>query len=204
VLLGPHRSEVKSAAPRYSPDLVQADEFVLRTILDPDHVDPSGNLSFAAIPLADIQYRGWSVDRKKYTSLRQLNLFHQDKKKRKTSIDRFYVLPVRVSEIRFNPDSGDQEFVVTDAALCNKPCHAVVLVSATGKQTPSKLKEFRSELLKRLPRYVKTVQIFEADDKYGYLRGMFRQLAVFSASLCHPRTWRFLFFSGRQTKEKGS
>lgn len=198
MLLGPHRSETKSAAPRYSPGLVQRDEIILRTVLDPDHVDPkNGNLSFAAVSLDDIQYRGWSVDRKKYTSLRRLRLYHQEKKRNKPGIKRFYVLPVRVSDIRFNPETGDQDFVVIDDALCGKPCHAAVLSSATGNQPKSKLKQFRGELLKRLPQYVGTLQIFESGEKYGYLLGMAKQSAVFLGSLRHLRTWRCLFFFGR-------
>jgi len=202
VLLGPHRSETKSAAPRYSPGLVQSEEIVLRTILDPDHVDPQGNLSFAAISLEDIKYRGWSVDRKKYTSPRQLRLFQADKKKRKPAIERFYVLPVLVSTIRFNSDSRDKEFVVIDAALCGKPCHAIVLSTAAAGQTRSKLKQLRGELLKRLPRYVGTSQIFDPGDRYGYLSGMFRQSVVFLASFRRFRGWRMFFFSARVRRKR--
>jgi hypothetical protein len=199
VILGPHRSESKTSAPRYSPGLVQSDELVLRTILDPDHLEAGGQLKLAAISLEDIQFRGWSVDRKKFTSLRQLKIFHQDWKNRKPQIDRFYVLPVSANAIRLNPDGGYQEFLVTDAALCFKPGHAAVFAAKAGPQPPSKsrLRQLRNELLEKLPPYVDAGQVFEPLEKFGYVWGMFRQSAVFLASLRRFRGWRCLFFSAR-------
>jgi hypothetical protein len=156
-------------------------------------------LKSAAIPLEDIQYRGWSVDRKKFTSLRQLQLFHRAWKKRKPNIDRFYVLPVYASRIRFNSVSGNQDFVVTDAALCRKPCHAAVLAAKAGEQVSSKsrLRQSRNELLEKLPPYVEASQVFEPREQFAYFWGMLIQSAVFVASLRRFRGWRFLFFSGR-------
>jgi hypothetical protein len=197
VLLGPHRSESKSAAPRYSPGLVKSNEVVLRTILDPDHLLESGHLRSAAITLDDIRFRGWSVDRRKFTSTKRLKLFHQDWKKRQPKIERFYVLPVQASVIRFNAVSQHQEFVVTDAAECNKPCHAAVFLASTEKHSQSQLRQFRNELIERLPKYIDVDDVFEKGEESGYFWGMARQCLAFLLNLFRLRGWRYLFFSRR-------
>lgn len=202
MLLGPHRSESKSAATQYSPGLVQSDEVVLRTVLDPDHLDEGGHLKSAAISLEDIQFRGWSVDRKKFTSLRQVKLFHRDWKRRRPQIDRFYVLPVRASVIRFNPESRHQDFVVTDAALCWKPCHAMIFAAKAGEpSSKSRLRQLRNELLEKLPPYVEPGQVFGSREKFGYFWGMLIQGVVFLASLRRFRSWRTLVFWGRRVRQ---
>jgi hypothetical protein len=195
VLLGPHRNELRSAAPRCSPGLVKSDELVLRTILDPDHIEPSGHLKPVAIPLADLQYRGWSVDRRRFTSLRQIRLFHQQWKSRNPSIDRFHVMQIRVREIRLNPETANQEFVVIDTASCGKPCHASVLLPTP--QNKSAARQLRDELLKRMPPYVETRNAFESQHKWGFLLGLLLQSLVFLASLRLARTWKCLFFVRR-------
>jgi hypothetical protein len=194
VLLGTHRDEHKSAAPRHSPGLVRSDELVLRTILDPDHIEPGGGLKSAAISLDDLRFRGWSVDRKRYTSLRQLRLFHSRWAARKPQVRQFLVIPVLVSEIRIDRN-GLQDFVVTDAAQCSKPCHANVL-SSVPKLKDSEVRKLRDELIKRLPRYVKAEDVFGESDRYGYLRGMLAQSVVFFLAFFRLRG-RGFFFSGR-------
>jgi hypothetical protein len=165
--------------------------------LDPEHLELDGRLSSAAVSLDDIEFRGWSVDRKKFTSIRQLKLFHQSWKERKPNINRFYVVPINVKDIRSNCGNGPQVFVVTDAAVCNKPCHAAVLLSTTGKRPKSELRQFRTELLEKLPRYVEVDQVYNPIEKYGYVWGMFIQSMVFLVSLRRLRSWRCLFFPGR-------
>lgn len=183
----PHRNEGKSAAPWFSPGLVSSDETVLRTVLDPDHLEPDGKLKLAAIALQDIRSRGWSVDRQKFTSLRQVRLFHFAWRKRNPNVRKFYVLSIPVSEIRRRiPQNGVQDFVVIDAALWRKPAHAVVLLSSA--QTQGAARKFRNDLLKRLPPYVDITEAFDAIDKYGYLRGMLRQFVAILVS-----TFRHIF-----------
>ncbi|HVB57465.1 MAG TPA: hypothetical protein VNE63_13715 [Candidatus Acidoferrales bacterium] len=178
----PHRDERKSAVPWLSPGLVQSDEIVLRTLLDPDHLEPDGKLKVAAaISLEDIRFRGWSVDRRKFTSLQQVRLFHSGLKKRNTTLRKCYVLPIPVSEIRQRiPPNKVQDFVVIDAALWRKPSHATVLLFSP--QTPSAARKFRNDLLKKLPPYVDVTEAFDSTDKHGFLRGMLRQFAAILAS----------------------
>lgn len=168
----PHRDESKSAAPRYSPGPVQSDEILLRTILDPHHFE-DGILKAAAISLPDLEFKGWSVDRKRFTSLRRIKIFHEDRKRRNSKIKECYVIPVRADVIRFDTN-GIREFVVTDTAEYMKPHHATVLL-LTPSMADSRKRQFRDKLLQRLPNPVRAETVFEPKDKFGYLWGMFRQ-----------------------------
>jgi hypothetical protein len=177
----PHRDERKSAAPCLSPGLVRSEEIVLRTVLDPDHLEPDGKLKLAAISLEDIRFRGWSVDRQRFTSVRQVRLFHFEWRKRNPHLRTCYVLSIPVSQIRQrNPQNGVQEFVVIDTALWRKPAHATVLLSSL--QTEGAARKLRNDLLKKLPPYVDVTQAFDSADKHGYLRGMFSQVAAILVS----------------------
>jgi hypothetical protein len=176
------RNENVSAAPWFSPGLVTSEEVILRTVLDPDHLQSNGKLADAAISLEDIRVRGWSVDRKKFTSPWTISLFHSRWKSRKPAINNFYVLPILVRDLRIQDDkTGIQEFVVVDAALCFRPSHAAVLFRRP--QAPSAARKFRTDLIQRLPRYVDVSLAFDSDDRYGFTRGMIRHLvALFSMS----------------------
>jgi len=177
----PHRDEGKSAAPWLSPGLVQSNEVVMRTILDPDHLGPDGKLASAAISLEDIRFRGWSVDRKYFTSLWRVRLSHYRWKKKKPKVRNIYVLPVPVHDIRRpNPTTGQPDFVVTDTAMLLNPAHAAVLLS--GPHGEGAARGFRNNLLRKLPQYVDLTQAFGSTDKYGYLRGIFKQITTILAS----------------------
>jgi hypothetical protein len=183
----PHRDEGNSAAPWFSPGLVRSNEVILRTILDPDHLEPGGKLAVAAISLQDIRFRGWSVDRKNYTSLRRVKLSHSKWKENKPSIVRCYVLPIPVGEIRHsNPTTGVHDFVVTDEALWLNPAHAAVLLS--GPKGESAARGFRNNLLQKLPNYVDVSEAFAPSDKYGYLKGMLGQFVAILVS-----SFRYVF-----------
>jgi hypothetical protein len=181
-----HRDENKSARPWLSPGLVRSDEIVLRTVLDPDHLK-DGKLASAAISLHDIRFRGWSTDRKYFTCLWRIRLFHSRWKQRNPNIARFYVLQVPVEVIRLpDPTTGHQEFVVTDTAMWLNPAHAAVLLS--GPKGEGAARGFRSNLLQRLPHYVDAAEAFASAGNFGYLRGMARQLGAMLIS-----AFRYIF-----------
>jgi len=179
----PHRDEGESASPWLSPGLVGRDEIVLRTILDPDHIEANGKLAAAAISLSDIRSRGWSVDRKHFTSPWRIRIFHFRWKRRKPAIRKFYVLPISANEIRrLTPGNGPQEFVITDASVFLNPAHAAVLLA--GPKTEPEARGYRNSLLRKLPPYVEISEAFGPADRHGYLRGMIRQcIAILTASV---------------------
>jgi hypothetical protein len=59
--------ESTTAAPGISPGIVADNEILLREVLNPDHV-VNGELQSAAIPLKDLNGRGFSVHRRKYVT----------------------------------------------------------------------------------------------------------------------------------------
>ena len=182
----PHRQESQSAAPCFSPGLVQSNEIVLRTVLDPDHLK-DGKLTVAAISLDDIRFRGWSVDRKSLTSQWRIRLAHWRWKRKRPRILKSYVLPMAVRDVReANPTTGQQDFVVTDTAVWLNPAHASVLLSHPCGEGAAR--GFRTSLLRKLPPYVEVSSAFTPTDKRGYSRGMFKQLA---AILLFPLRWSF-------------
>lgn len=176
----PHRNEQTSAAPCFSPGPVQSYEFVLRTLLDPDHINDDGTLKPAAIALEDIHKRGWSVDRTGFTSPWRIKLFHYRWKKRKPDIRRFYVLRIPVSDIRNIRDgtTNRQEFAVIDTASFLSPAHAEVLLSTGGSYSKSVLRSFRTKLIPKLPTRIELSEAFDHTEKCGVARGILRQLGA--------------------------
>jgi hypothetical protein len=190
----PHRDEHKSAVPWLSPGLVRSNEIVLRTILDPDHLEPDGKLALAAISLADIRFRGWSVDRKNFTGPWRIRSSHSEWKKKKPYLRKIYVLPIPVGEIRLpDPATRQQDFVVTDTAMWLNPAHAAVLLS--GPQGEGAARGFRNSLLQKLPPYVDIAEAFDSTDKHGYLRGLLMQ---FAAIIVSP--FRYVFRSNSRLR----
>lgn len=173
----PHRDESRSARSYLSPGLVRSDEVLLRTLEDPDHLGPDGKVADAAISLHDIRFRGWSVDRKRFTSLWRIRLFHSDRKRRAPNIRRFYVLPILAGTIRsFGSETHTQDFVVIDTALWMHPGHAdIVLAKKCGEGAA---RGFRTKLIKQLPPYVDATKAFGSSDRHGFARGMFRQFVA--------------------------
>jgi hypothetical protein len=166
----PHRDEKSSASRWISPGLVRDGEIILRTIFDPHHIQ-GGALSQAAVSLADIRSRGWSVDRKKYTSLWRVKLSHRSWLSKKADLEKCYVIPVSVEKIRNDCRmGGDQLFVVTDLALCGNPAHGCVLLSAESGE--GQARRARRVLMGVLPKYVEASRAFSPQDTWGWSRGI--------------------------------
>lgn len=171
----PHRDESRSASRWFSPGLVASSEVIIRTVIDPDHLQPDGKIATTAISLDDIRRRGWSVNRINFTSPRQVKRFHVRWKKRKPSVKECYVLPVSVAELRHpSPDTGFQDFVVTDDARWCDPSHAAVLASKPCGESAARV--LRSRLMSRLLHYTNVDDVFRSENRWGYVRGMIRQL----------------------------
>jgi hypothetical protein len=177
----PHRDEGSSASRWLSPGLVTSDEVVLRTILDPNHLGAHGVLAPTAMSLADIRSRGWSVDRKQFTSLRRVRSAHRKWKKNNPEIRKFYVLPIPTALIRLpNAKTGLQETVVTDAALWWNPAHAVLLSAVPIGESVAR--GLRTSLFLRFPPYIEVRDAFGSNDRRGYFKGMRKQLAAILAA----------------------
>ena len=170
-----HRDETSSASRWISPGLVHNDETVLRTVLDPHHLN-GGVLAPAAISLADLQRRGWSIDRRLYTSPWRIKLFHWRWQKRRPDIHRCQVIPVLAARIRRCNADGNQIFAITDTAMCNNPAHAAVL--ATTQLTDGQARKARKLLLDMLPAHIDVAKTFGRKDTWGWSRGMLFKFAA--------------------------
>ncbi|MGB9115386.1 hypothetical protein [Bradyrhizobium sp.] len=169
----PHRDEKSSASPWFSPGLVGDNEVVLRTIFDPHHLD-GGVLAPAAISLSDLRVRGWSVDRKRFTSLWKMKLSHRGWMTKKQGLNRCLVLPIEVGAVRAFKDQQNQIFSVTDMALCANPAHAAILLSTKGGDGAAR--KARSTLMKCLPKHVEVSEAFAVKDRWGWSRGVLLEL----------------------------
>lgn len=194
-----HRDETRSASPWLTPGLVASREVIIRTILDPDHLGPDGKLAAAAIALEDIRFRGWSVDRKLYTSPWRIKLSHSRWRRKKPHLRDIYALPVAAKDLRQpDPATGRPAFVVIDAALWLNPAHATVLLAEQLGQGAAR--GLRNKLVQQLPPYVDVKEVFASGSKFGFSRGMFRQVASIVVSLC---SYPCRFFA-RPTGSSGS
>jgi hypothetical protein len=173
----PHLDENTSAAPRFSPGVVRADELVIRTVLDPSHLEPDGRLKPAAIALQDLQTRGWSVARRSFTSARRVRAAHSRWQERDPSIKRCYVMPIKVLDLRrVDPFSGQQNLIVLDTAAWLSPDHASVLLSARMSQSVAR--SIRDQLIQTLPPYTDLEKAFGPGADFGFARGMWKQLVA--------------------------
>ncbi len=175
-----HRDEKSSASRWFSPDLVRDEEIVLRTIFDPHHVE-SGTLSIAAVSLSDLRSRGWSVDRKKYTSLWKLKLNQLRWHHRKPDLHRCYVIPINVGTLRDYKTDNNQIFSIIDLAFCLNPAHAAILLSVKGGDGAAR--KARDTLMAGLPAYIDVSKAFSNEDRWGWSRGMFLQVIAILRAL---------------------
>lgn len=184
------RGETSSAAPWISPGLVKDDEIVLRTIFDPHHLE-NGKLTKAAIATADLETRGWSVDRKRFTSLWRLRLEHWRWRRRYSqknpALEKCYILPIPVSAIRGLRDAGRQVISVTDFALCSNPAHAA-LITSVAITKKSEARKVRTMLMAALPPFVEAKAAFGPQDRWGFSRGIKAMaLSALKAVLGNPQ-----------------
>ena len=144
----PHLDERVSASPDISPGLVQDDETLIRALFDPDHVK-NGKIIPAAIPIKDLLQRGFSVQRRNFTTQELLEKLidkylsrESDGKKRKFE----GVAPLKTRDIRVITEDEKKLFVVIDKALECNPGHASIYL-AENKVADSKAREYRQKLM---------------------------------------------------------
>jgi hypothetical protein len=169
----PHRDETSSASRWFSPGLVRDDEIILRTIHDPHHIQDGKLSTSAAIPLDDLRSRGWSVDRKKFTSLWRVKIAHWRWQRRKPDLEGCYLIPIQVGSVRAIPDNT---FSVTDDALWSNPAHGAVILSAHCG--PGAARRARDLLMQAISQYVAASDAFSPTDTRGWSRGIAAEIAA--------------------------
>ena len=157
----PHRDENVSAAPDISPGIVQVNEGLLRGLFNPDHVK-EGEVLPTAIPLADLDKRGFSVHRLSHVNQdllqhsidKILSRMSGGHRRKFEGVARLETYAVRALTIE-----GARAFVVIDTAL---PCNAghASIYAAKPSLKPSHLRELRKLLLPLLQSRMSVAEVF--------------------------------------------
>ncbi len=157
----PHLDETSSAAPDLSPGVVEDDEPLLRSVFNPDHIK-DGQIQPSAIPLKDLQQRGFSVNRLKYVTQEfvedAVNQFltrtFQGVPREPEGVAYFQARAVRDAR-----DNVTQVFVVIDTALLDNRGHASIYLADPGMK-PSQARRMREKLLPLLHNRVSVAEAF--------------------------------------------
>ncbi len=148
VLQSPHLDETVSAAPDLSPGLVLDDEQLLRSLFNPDHIKED-ILQVAAIPLRDLQVRGFSVNRLSHVAQEFIeDGINRLLARQPGGAPRYSegVARFRARVVRSIQADGHQVFVVIDTALPDNIGHASIYL-ADPAMPPSHARKMREQLL---------------------------------------------------------
>ena len=152
----PHLDESESAAPRISPGVVEDEEFLLREMFNPQHIE-DGKLLERAIPAEDLWKRGFSVHRIKHVSIEfiksaveeRLSRPRKGKPWKDEGVAKLQTLSVR----QLRTCDGKRAFVVIDTALKENPGHACIYMAEyipepkKGEKHARKLRKLLVDLL---------------------------------------------------------
>ena len=160
-LQSPYLDETVSAAPDVSPGVILNDEQLLRSLFNPDHIK-DGVLQVAAIPLRDLQVRGFSVNRLSHVTPefvdaginRLLARRPGGEPRYSEGVARFSAGTVRGIQVE-----GRQVFVVIDTALPDNVGHASIYLSDVS-MPQSQARRMRERLLPLLQRRMSVAEAF--------------------------------------------
>lgn len=156
-----HLDETSSSAPDISPGVVEDAEPLLRSLFNPDHIR-DGQIQPSAIPLKDLQERGFSVNRLRFVTQefvedsisRILARTFQGSARESEGVAYF-----RASAVRDVRDNDTRVFVVIDTALPENHGHASIYL-ADLKLKPSQARRMREKLMPILRDRVSVSQAF--------------------------------------------
>ena len=157
----PHLDETVSAAPDLSPGVVQDGEQLLRSMFNPDHIK-GGVLQVAAIPLRDLQSRGFSVNRLSHVTPEFVNEGINRLLARRPGGEPRYsegVARFSVQTVRSIQVDGRQVFVVIDTAFPDNVGHASIYLSDLA-MPQSQARRMRERLLPLLQRRMSVTEAF--------------------------------------------
>lgn len=125
---------------------IKDEESVIRLIYFPDHISESGSLLPEAIACQDLQERGWSIFRTRYSSYSDIEIVKNGYLERKKDRQFSGTTSISADGIRKLRIDGLRGFVIHDSS--DSPSlrgHAIVLCST--KYSKSKVKELRRQLI---------------------------------------------------------
>ena len=125
----------KNSATAFSPGLVDSEEFLIREVCDPDHVDEEGSLVEAAISIKDLREQGFSVHRLQYTTVAFIKQAIQQRcaKPRQNGPWKEWAAVLKVADVRSIRHENEQALVVIDTARADHAGHASIYAAAPEK-----------------------------------------------------------------------
>ena len=157
----PHLDETVSAAPGVSPGVVLDDEQLLRSLFNPDHIK-YGVLQVAAIPLQDLQARGFSVNRLSHVTPELIyDAINRLLARRPGGEPRYSEGVARFSAgaVRSIQDGESQVFVVIDTASPDNVGHAFIYLSDVS-MPQSQARRMREQFLPLLQQRMSIAEAF--------------------------------------------
>lgn len=157
----PHLDETVSAAPDVSPGIVSDGEQLLRSLFDPDHIK-DGVLQVAAIPLRDLQIRGFSVNRLSHVTPEFITDGINRLLARRPGGEPRYsegVARFSAGAVRSIQDGESQVFVVIDTPSPDNVGHASIYLSDVS-MPQSQARRMREQLLPLLQRRMSVAEAF--------------------------------------------
>lgn len=148
----PRFDETQTAAPGISPGIVKDDEFLLREMFDPEHIE-NGEVIERAISIKDLRQRGFSVHRMKYVLE---DIVRESVKKKESKVRAkdpwrseglAKILALEVRKLR--DDDGENAFVIIDTAHEENKAHASIYIAKCklGERPARKLRNLLLPLL---------------------------------------------------------
>ena len=138
-----HLDESKSAAPGISPGIVEDEEYLIREMFNPQHINDEGKVIKRAISVNELLADGFSVHRIKYVSKEFVEKAIQTRLSRtrkepwiSEGVSRLKTLAIR----QLFMDNNERAFVVIDTATEDNPGHASIYFA-----TPQKGKAYARE-----------------------------------------------------------
>lgn len=164
----PYLDEGASAAPNISPGVVEDDEYLVREMIDPQHVR-DGKILPRAITVTDLLCRGFSVHRMKYV----LRCFIRSAIDERIGRARpgppwtdAGVAVMKAGKVRGIRDGDEQAFKVIDTALPENSGHASIF-AASPEKGKAHARKLRSLLTPRLQNRMSLDQAYEMASPRG-------------------------------------
>ncbi|WP_201591935.1 hypothetical protein [Psychrobacter sp. Pi2-51] len=137
----------KQMCSKYSPGIILCSEELYRITLHPEHISSEGDVLPSAISTADLECRGFSVERKEYSSTNIICDIADKQIQSKEAREYAEVAKLECGKIRTlnYEQTNDRSFLVIDDALENNIAHASIY-SAMKTSKKSILRKLRTQL----------------------------------------------------------
>ena len=158
-----HLDESVSAAPEYSPGVVEDSEILLREMFNPQHVK-DGEVVVTAVSLTELRSTGFSVHRKEYVSLEHVKKAIEvrlDKPRKERPWKDEGLAEILTEDVRSLRRDEERQFVVIDTAIPENLGHASIYAAKPALRDPE-ARRIRLLLLPLLQKRNSVEKIFES------------------------------------------